>query len=117
AYFVARRWLRDSAVEAGAMAAHFGSVSAVTFIAAQQFTERSGMPAEGVLVALVVALEIPGILIGLALGKGAGNIGWHQVREVLTGKTAFLLLGGLAIGAISGADGVASVEAMYFALF
>ncbi|MEY2866746.1 MAG: hypothetical protein RIQ43_772, partial [Pseudomonadota bacterium] len=42
AYFTAKLWLRDSRLDAAAMAAHFGSVSAVTFIAAQQFTERSG---------------------------------------------------------------------------
>jgi hypothetical protein len=39
------------------------------------------------------------------------------VREVLTGRTAVLLLGGLAIGAISGRDGVQAVDAMYFQLF
>ena len=67
AYAMARLWLKDGPLEAGAIAAHFGSVSAVTFIAAQQFGERSGQAPEGVLVALVVALEIPAILLGLAL--------------------------------------------------
>lgn len=117
AYLLARWWLRDNRLNAAAIAAHFGSVSAVTFIAAQQYSERSGQPAEGVLVALVVALEIPAILIGLALGKGSAGVRWEQVREVLTGKTALLLLGGLAIGAISGKAGIASVDAMYFQLF
>lgn len=117
AYLLARAFLRDGRIDAAAMAAHFGSVSAVTFIAAQQFSERAGQPAEGVLVALVVALEIPAILLGLALAKGGAGIGREQLREVLTGKTAVLLLGGLAIGAIAGKEGVATVEAMYFQLF
>jgi hypothetical protein len=117
AYFIAKLWLRDTRLDAAAMAAHFGSVSAVTFIAAQQFTERSGQPADAVLVALVVALEIPAILIGLALAKGGDDIRWHQVREVLTGKTALLLIGGMAIGYLSGNDGIAKVDAMYFQLF
>ena len=117
AYVLARRWLRDNRIEAGALAAHYGSVSAVTFIAAQQFSERAGAPAEGVLVALVVALEIPAILLGLALAKGGGRVGRQQLHEVLTGRTAILLLGGLAIGAIAGREGVAAVEAMYFQLF
>jgi hypothetical protein len=117
AYFTAKLWLHDSRLDAAAMAAHFGSVSAVTFIAAQQFTERSGQPADAVLVALVVALEIPAILIGLALAKGGDGIRWHQVREVLTGKTALLLIGGMAIGYLSGKDGIAKVDAMYFQLF
>jgi uncharacterized protein len=100
-----------------ALAAHFGSVSAVTFIAAQQFTERLGQPSDAVLVALVVALEIPAILLGLALAKGSQGLSWHHVREVITGKTALLLIGGMAIGAISGKAGIASIDAMYFQLF
>lgn len=117
AYFLAKVWLRDNRIDAAAIAAHFGSVSAVTFIAAQQFSERSGQSADSVLVALVVAMEIPAILIGLALGKGTQGIRWHDVREVVTGKTALLLLGGLAIGALSSKDGMANVDAMYFQLF
>lgn len=117
AYVIAKKFLRDSVLDAASLAAHYGSVSAVTFIAAQQFTERSGLPADPVLVALVVALEIPAILMGLAIAKGGTGLRWHHVREVLTGKTALLLLGGMAIGAISGMDGIAKVDAMYFQLF
>lgn len=120
AYAIARGWLGDARREAAAMAAHYGSVSAVTFIAASQFVERSGAPAEGVLVALLVALEVPALLIGLALGQkgqAAGASSHHTLREVFTGKTAVLLLGGLAIGAIAGPGGIKTVDAMYFALF
>lgn len=121
AYALARWWLGDIKREAAAMAAHYGSVSAVTFIAANQFAERAGTPAEGVMVALLVALEVPALLIGLALGRGNGNGSdagsHHTLREVFTGKTAILLLGGLAIGAIAGPGGITSVDDMYFALF
>ena len=117
AYTLARGFLRDDRLNAGALAAHYGSVSAVTFIAAQQFTERTGAPAEGVLVALVVALEIPAILLGLALAKGGGGIDRKALAEVLTGRTAVLLLGGLAIGAIAGQNGIRAVDEMYFQLF
>ena len=117
AYFGARTGRRDDALQAGALAAHYGSVSAVTFIAAQQFTERSGLTSEPVLVALLVALEIPAILIGIGLARGGGRPSWHQVREVLTGRTAILLLGGMAIGAIAGKQGVQAVDAMYVQLF
>lgn len=119
AYALARWWLGDIRREAAAMAAHYGSVSAVTFIAANQFAERAGTPAEGVMVALLVALEVPALLIGLALGRGRGGDArsHHTLREVLTGKTAILLLGGLAIGAIAGPGGITSVDDMYFALF
>lgn len=120
AFALARTWLRDGHIDAAAMAAHYGSVSAVTFIAATQFAERSGNAPEGVMVALLVALEVPALLIGLALGRGAQGVdagAHHTLREVFTGKTAILLLGGLAIGAIAGQDGIKAVDAMYFALF
>lgn len=119
AYALARLLLRDIRREAAAIAAHYGSVSAVTFIAANQFAERSGLSVDGVLVALLVALEVPALLIGLAIGRGgAGEASTaHTLREVFTGKTAVLLLGGLAIGAIAGPDGIKAVDAMYFDLF
>lgn len=119
AYAVARFFLGDVRREAAAMAAHYGSVSAVTFIAASQFAERSGQTPDGVLVALLVVLEVPALLIGLALGRSTQSdaASHHTLKEVFTGKTAILLLGGLAIGAISGPDGIKKVDAMYFALF
>jgi hypothetical protein len=119
AYFLAKLVLGDPRREAAAMAAHYGSVSAVTFIAASQFAERSGHAPDGVLVALLVVLEVPALLIGLALGRSTQSdaASHHTLREVFTGKTALLLLGGLAIGAISGPDGIKKVDAMYFALF
>ena len=117
AFWAARSLLGESQLQAAALAAHYGSVSAVTFIAAQQFTERAGTPADGYLVALVVALEIPAILLGLSLAKGGDGHGWERFREVATGKTAILLIGGLAIGAIAGKDRISSVDAMYFQLF
>lgn len=116
AYLAARWWLRDGRIDAAAMSAHYGSVSAVTFIAAQQYAERNGSSPDGVLVALVVAMEIPAILFGLVIGKGNG-VQRAQIREVLTGKTAILLLGGLAIGALAGKQRIASVDAMYVQLF
>jgi uncharacterized protein len=117
AYALARIWLRDSRLEAGAIAAHFGSVSAVTFIAAQQFGERTGNSPEGVLVALVVALEIPAILLGLSLARRGEGLQWHSVREVLVGKTALLLIGGMVIGAVATREGNDAVNLMYGQLF
>ena len=66
-----------------------------------------------------VQLSLSACMIGLALGRGTQSdaASHHTLREVFTGKTAILLLGGLAIGAISGPDGIKKVDAMYFALF
>lgn len=53
----------------GAMAAHYGSTSLVTFTAAMALVTTIGLPFEGHLATLVVILEVPGIIIGLALAK------------------------------------------------
>lgn len=119
-YWVARHFVRLSRVDAAALAAHFGCVSAVTFIAARDFAARAAGEAEGMLVALLVALEVPAILLGLALGLrergGRGSIG-PALREVATGKTMLLLGGGLLIGWISGEERSARVAPLFVTLF
>ncbi len=113
AYTVGRRLGRLSVVDSAAIAAHYGSVSAVTFIAAQGFvtemvSQRPDLqPLEGYLPTLVALLESPGITIALLLGVLLGNSSSERsklslIHEVLTGKTLFLLLGGLVIGSMIG---------------
>jgi len=57
-----------SVADSAAVAAHYGSVSAVTFIAAQQFCLQANLPLEGYLPTLLTLMESPGIHIALAIG-------------------------------------------------
>ncbi len=68
AYVSLRKIGRFSVADAAGIAAHYGSVSAVTFIAAQQFVAAMGSPAEGFMPTLLTLLESPGIHIALAIG-------------------------------------------------
>ena len=115
AFAILRRLGRFSAVDAAAVAAHYGSVSIVTFTAAATFVEARGIPSEGYLAALVALLEVPGILVALALARSArAGSAWHaSLHEVLTGKSNLLLLGGLAIGALGGPSGFESVKPFF----
>jgi hypothetical protein len=105
-YVVLRRLGRFGVQDAAGMAAHYGSVSAVTFIAAQQFVKAMGAEPEGFMPTLLTLLESPGINIALALGairSGArGRPAGEALHEVLTGRTMVLLVGGLAIGFLMG---------------
>lgn len=112
-YFIARRFLKVGRVEAAALAAHYGSVSAVTFLAALGFAEATGHRAEGFMPALVAILEVPGIVVGLFLAKRKSRQPVESLREVLTGKSVVLLLGGLLIGVLSGEDGMKKVEPFF----
>ena len=88
----------------GSIAAHYGSTSLVTFTAALVFLDASKIAYEGFVTTLLVAMEIPGILVGILLARGgfAALRDRKLVHEVFLGKTVLLLLGGVAMGLISG---------------
>ena len=119
-YAVLRRLGRFSTADSAGIAAHYGSVSAVTFIAAITFVDAVGSPAEGFLATLLAILESPGIAIALFIGSmhRAGDRALGRVaHEVLTGRTMILLVGGLVIGWISGPTGFAEVQPFFEGLF
>ncbi len=72
AYFALRRLGKFTVSDSAGIAAHYGSVSAVTFIAAQQFTTAMGATPESFMPTLLALLESPGIHIALGLGVLAG---------------------------------------------
>lgn len=119
AYGVLRRWGRFSMADAAGIAAHYGSVSAVTFAAAVAFAAAAGSSPEAFLPALVALLEVPGILIALAIAARArqGAALGPALREVLTGASILLLVGGMVIGTISGPAGMEQVAPVFVAPF
>ena len=111
AYIASRKLGKLDKANAASFAAHYGSVSAVTFIAAESFATLQGLKFEGFMPALVALLEIPAILFALAyLGraKDGAKVG-VVVRELFTGKTIVLLVGGVLIGVLTGKEGMAQV--------
>lgn len=103
-------------IDRGAMAAHYGSTSLVTFTAALVFLDVAGISYEGYVATLLTVLEVPGIIVGLMLATRGPS--WRRsLHEVLTGKSILLLVGGLALGAATGPTGYARVEPFFGALF
>lgn len=118
AFYFLRGFGRLGRVDAAATAAHYGSVSAVTFIAAIEAVRLSGIASNGYLPALLAVLEVPGIIVGLLLARKNQAGGMKDaLREVLTGKSIFLMVGGLAIGAACGPAKVESVAPFFIAPF
>jgi len=119
AFIVLRGVTRLGPVDRGAMAAHYGSTSLVTFTAALVFLDASSIPYEGYVVTLLAIMEIPGILVGLMLaGRASRTSSWGtSLREVLTGRSIMLLAGGLVIGVITGPMGYERVQPFFGALF
>lgn len=107
-------------VNKGALAAHYGSTSLVTFTAGILFLESLQLEVEGYVATLLAVLEIPGIIVGLALAaRGLSrSVSWGEsMREVLTGKSIFLLVGGVILGFVTGATGYARIEDFFGGLF
>lgn len=106
AYLTLRYLGRFGEADSAGIAAHYGSVSAVTFIAASTFVKGMGAEPEGFMPTLLTLLESPGIHIALAIGAlrtGAASRPTSELlHEVLTGRTMVLLVGGLLVGVLIG---------------
>lgn len=119
AYFTLKLVRTIADVDRGAIAAHYGSTSLVTFSAALLFLENSGIKVEGFATALLTIMEIPGIIVGVYLGSRQRdkNLQWGKtLHEVITGKTILLLVGGLVIGAVTTQAGYLKVSPFFIDL-
>lgn len=87
---------------ASAVAASYGSVSAVTFITAQGILENLGIASSGYMVAVMALMEVPGILVAIFFYQRASQKRDVRKRTLLlsifTTKSVVLLIGGFAIG-------------------
>lgn len=124
-YPVLRFGGRISAVDSAAIAAHYGSVSAVTFIAATNYLKAINQPFENYATAFLAVMESPAILVGVVLGKlatrRAGDDSFTSLRtalhEALFGRSIFLLVGALGVGALTGEAGMKKVEPFFVTPF
>lgn len=101
---------------AAAIAAHYGSVSVVTFLAAVSFLGFRAVPYEGHVVAMLALMETPAIIAGLLLARRLGTPGstgcqaplfsGELARHVLLNGSVVLLGGSLVIGWITGEAGM-----------
>jgi uncharacterized protein len=120
AYLLLGGLTKLNGIDKGAIAAHYGSTSLVTFTAAMVLVENSGYLVEGYVTTLLAVLEIPGIVVGLLLASRAlgRSVNWGEaIREVLTGRSILLLAGGLALGFLTGETGYARIEPLFGGLF
>lgn len=127
-YQLLRRVGRLDQVNAGAVAAHYGSVSVVTFVTGVAVLQGQGQAPAGWMVAVLALMETPAIIAGLILARGslgglgrarnAEGFGDHSVwREVLLNGPVVLLVGSFVVGIIAGKSGYESVSPFFEGLF
>lgn len=111
------RALRFSGVDSASIAAHFGSVSVVTFAVVTASLARSGIEYERHAPLWVAVMEAPGLIAGVMLARlstRSNGAAWGRLlHDVVFGKSILLLLGGLAIGAVAGVAGTEPIKAVF----
>ena len=120
AFTTLRHMGRLSRIDAAATAAHYGSVSVITFVVAQAYLTRVGEAFNAHMSFFLAVLEVPALILAAALGKREEVSPGHWAeftRELLFGKSVLLLLGGMVIGAFAGEDGVKPLAPLFFDLF
>lgn len=99
-FFILKK--RLGVYNAGAIAAAYGSVSAVTFVTAVSFLEIEKLAFNGHMVAVMALMEAPAIVVGVALIRLFSNDSTGKLRSVLkhalTNGSVLLILGSLVIG-------------------
>ena len=125
AYACLRFTSKLSRTDAAAAAAHYGSISIVTFVAATEAVKLSGFEGSGHLVAVAAIMEAPAIVTALILanrGKAsqpriAGAERGELLREVALNASIVVLIGALVIGWIAGEDGTAKIRPFFVDMF
>ncbi len=110
-----------------AVAATFGSISAVTFITGITYLQTIGVEYGGFMVASMALMESPAIVIGLVFaaifvksseGDEKEKTDWKEIlREAFLNPSVFLLVGALIIGILTGEKGWHSMEPLFGTLF
>jgi hypothetical protein len=129
-YVLLRRFLNG--FDAAAIAATYGSVSAVTFITAVQYLDTQGIAFGGHMAAAMALMESPAIVLAVVLANHArqqNSAGLqatrgdnkaslrHTLHESLTDGAQLLLLGAMLIGVLTGDTGEAAMKPFSVDLF
>ncbi len=109
-------------VTAAATAAHYGSVSVVTFAAGSEYLRGIGVEFGGYMAAVLALMETPAILAALLIagsrqGSAEARLKPTLWREVFLNGAAVVLVGSFIIGVITGEQGMERLDVFVGALF
>lgn len=105
-----------SVPDAAALAAAYGSVSAVTFVAASTYLEAQGLGFGGHMVAVMAIMEAPAIIVGVMLvmlfdEESRATVRLRDVlHHALTNGSVLMIAGSLVIGIISDERAAAGIK-------
>lgn len=121
-YPIVRR--KFSVPDSAAVAATYGSVSAVTFMTAASYLDAHQIPFGGYMVAALALMESPAILTGLVLARwndtngGKNRLSYGSVlHECFANKSVLILIGSLVAGMVTPASGAKALQPFVSQLF
>ncbi len=122
AFWALRRFGRLDPINAAAVAAHYGSVSVVTFVTGVEVLTTGGLPPAGYMVAVLALMETPAIIVGLMLARRGANLDTSaspadMLRETLLNGSVVLLTGSFIIGLVAGKEGFQPVAPVFETAF
>jgi hypothetical protein len=121
AYSILRTTGRFTRPDSAAIAAHYGSTSAVTYAVCLSYLQSAAISYEQFTTLLLVILEVPAIVVGILIAKTRAEdtkVDWGALLpEILLGKSILLLLGGLVIGWVGGEQRLEPLDHVFVDLF
>lgn len=126
AYAALRRLCRIDALNAAAISAHYGSVSAGTFLTAVAFLQSREVAYESYPIIMLAIMEAPAIVVGLVLAQRARRLSGSAAPQSGLGRTlveAFthgsvvLLFGTMLIGAVVSEKSLEAINPFYRTVF
>ena len=119
-YGLLRATSRLDSVNAAAVAAHYGSISIVTFVAAGETLKGLELPFEGYMIAVAAIMETPAIIAALFLARRGGaetKVPEGLWREVALNSSVVVLVGSFLIGWMTGEQGLKPISPFLVDLF
>lgn len=120
-YFILKLTTKLDRETAAAIAAHYGSISVVTFVAATNFLQENHIFYAGYIVAVLALMEAPAILSGLFIARheSVGSVKKYSnnLRDIFTNGSLLLLLGSFLIGFLTGKPGLEKMQDFLVAPF
>ncbi|MEP3245499.1 MAG: sodium-dependent bicarbonate transport family permease [Sneathiella sp.] len=117
AFSILRSFGKLDRTNAAAVAAHYGSVSVVTFITGNQILTSLDMAPAGYMIAVLALMETPAIIVGLYLARRGSETEAQPrgdlMRETLLNGSVVLLTGSFVIGLIIGKDGFEPISPVF----
>ncbi|AFN75844.1 hypothetical protein MROS_2614 [Melioribacter roseus P3M-2] len=117
AYFILHKIGKLDKINSAAIAAHYGSVSAVTFAVVITYAHSLNISYESYVNVLLVLMEVPAIIMGVYIAKKSklndnSNIK-KLLHELFFSKSVYLLVAGLLIGYFSGEKQFGKISAVF----